>query len=166
MIFVTVGTHEQQFNRLVKGMDELILDNVIMEKVFIQKGYSNYDPEFCESKGLMDYDEMINKTKEASIVITHGGPGSIMLALSMGKIPIVFPRNPEYEEHVDNHQILFTKRLEEEKKIIAVYKKEDLKEVILNYAAKVKELKQFTTNNNKEKFVEKLEDIVGQLINK
>lgn len=37
MIFVTVGTHEQQFNRLVKGMDELILDNVIMEKVFIQK---------------------------------------------------------------------------------------------------------------------------------
>lgn len=113
----------------------------------------------------MDYDEMINKTKEASIVITHGGPGSIMLALSMGKIPIVFPRNPEYEEHVDNHQILFTKKIRGRKNNSSI-QKEDLKEVILNYAAKVKELKQFTTNNNKEKFVEKLEDIVGQLINK
>ncbi|MFQ6178957.1 glycosyltransferase [Bacillus paranthracis] len=166
MIFVTVGTHEQQFNRLVEGMDELISDSAIVEEVFIQKGYSNYNPDFCQSKELMDYDEMINKTREASIVITHGGPGSIMLALSMGKIPIVFPRNPEYGEHVDNHQILFAKRLEQDKKIIAVYEKEELKKVILNYDVKIKELKQYTANNNKDQFVEKLEHIVEQLINK
>ena len=40
MIFVTVGTHEQPFNRLVKAVDELKKDGVIVEKVIIQTGYS------------------------------------------------------------------------------------------------------------------------------
>ena len=29
MIFVTVGTHEQQFNRLVKAVDDLVADGTI-----------------------------------------------------------------------------------------------------------------------------------------
>ena len=36
MIFVTVGTHEQQFNRLIKFIDELKRDKVIVEDVIMQ----------------------------------------------------------------------------------------------------------------------------------
>lgn len=35
MIFVTVGTHEQPFNRLIKEVDRLVADGKIKEKVVI-----------------------------------------------------------------------------------------------------------------------------------
>lgn len=38
MIFVTVGTHEQPFNRLIKKVDELKRDGVIQEDVIMQTG--------------------------------------------------------------------------------------------------------------------------------
>ena len=52
MIFVTVGTHEQQFNRLVQMIDELKRDGVIQEEVLIQTGYSTYEPKYCEWQQL------------------------------------------------------------------------------------------------------------------
>ena len=56
----------------------------------------------------------------ASIIITHGGPASITLAMSVGRRPIVVPRDPRFHEHVDNHQILFTRWLAQRRPIIAV----------------------------------------------
>ncbi|HHK7668656.1 TPA: multidrug MFS transporter, partial [Streptococcus pneumoniae] len=34
MIFVTVGTHEQQFDRLIKEVDYLKKENLIQDEVF------------------------------------------------------------------------------------------------------------------------------------
>ena len=48
MIFVTVGTHEQQFNRLIKFIDELKRDKVIVEDVIMQTGFCTYKPKYCE----------------------------------------------------------------------------------------------------------------------
>ena len=42
MIFVTVGTHEQQFNRLVEYMDRWASTHE--EEVIIQTGFSTYKP--------------------------------------------------------------------------------------------------------------------------
>lgn len=42
MIFVTVGTHEQPFNRLIQKVDELKRDGVIKDDVIIQTGFSTY----------------------------------------------------------------------------------------------------------------------------
>ena len=39
MIFVTVGTHEQPFNRLIQKVDELKCDGVIKDDVIIQTGF-------------------------------------------------------------------------------------------------------------------------------
>lgn len=39
MIFVTVGTHEQPFNRLLQKIDELKKDGTIQDDVIIQTGY-------------------------------------------------------------------------------------------------------------------------------
>ena len=38
MIFVTVGTHEQPFNRLIQKIDELKKDGTIQDDVIIQTG--------------------------------------------------------------------------------------------------------------------------------
>jgi UDP-N-acetylglucosamine transferase subunit ALG13 len=40
MIFVTVGTHPQSFNRLLKAIDELVERGKIKEKVVMQIGHS------------------------------------------------------------------------------------------------------------------------------
>ena len=42
MIFVTVGTHEQPFNRLIQKVDELKKDGTIQDDVIIQTGFSTY----------------------------------------------------------------------------------------------------------------------------
>jgi UDP-N-acetylglucosamine transferase subunit ALG13 len=168
MIFVTVGTHEQSFDRLIKEIDRLKGEQVIKSSVFIQSGYSNYEIENCEYKKMIDYSEMVGKTQEADIVITHGGPGSIMLPLSYDKIPIVVPRQHQFDEHVDNHQILFTKRLEQENKILAVYEIDRLKELIINYEQRTNKIftNQERNRNNLPRFINRLNTITEELFSK
>ena len=53
MIFVTVGTHEQPFDRLLKKIDELKKNGIIQEKVIMQTGFSTYEPKYCEWSKLL-----------------------------------------------------------------------------------------------------------------
>ena len=46
MIFVTVGTHEQPFNRLIEFIDNLKRDGKIQEEVIMQTGFSTYEPKY------------------------------------------------------------------------------------------------------------------------
>lgn len=165
MIFVTVGTHEQSFTRLVKKIDDLVGEKIIDEKVFIQTGYTDYIPKHCEYASMIDNALMEQYSKEAKIVITHGGPGSIMTPFGFGKIPIVVPRQHECGEHVDNHQVKFTNKLESAQKVIAVYDIEKLADTILNYDEKVKTLKNDFESNTK-KFSEKFEKVCLSLFDK
>jgi len=134
MIFVTVGTHEQGFNRLIQELDRLKPIKFPDTDIFIQTGYSNYKPQNCLYKDFIRFDEMLKRIDSAEMVITHGGTGSIMLVLYQQKIPIVVPRQRKYEEHIDNHQYIFCKMLESRKKIIAAYEMEELGPVMSNYS--------------------------------
>lgn len=78
MIFVTVGTHEQPFNRLIQKVDELKKDGVITEDVIIQTGFSTYEPKYCQWSKLIPYQQMIKNVADARIVITHGGARDII----------------------------------------------------------------------------------------
>jgi UDP-N-acetylglucosamine transferase subunit ALG13 len=109
MIFVTVGTHEQQFNRLVKAVDDLAADGTIAELVFQQTGYSDYVPAHCEHSQFVPAQRMQELMSEASVVITHGGPSSFVEAMAAGKAPVVVPRRAEYGEHVNDHQADFVR---------------------------------------------------------
>lgn len=75
MIFVTVGTHEQPFNRLIRYIDKMKEKGLIREEVIIQTGYSTYEPRYCRFSKLFPYSEMCRFVKEARIVITHGEIG-------------------------------------------------------------------------------------------
>lgn len=152
MIFVTVGTHEQQFNRLIKKVDELKRDEIIKDDVFVQTGFSTYKPQYCQWKKLLSYDEMNEMYEKADIIITHGGPASFMKALELKKIPIVVPRQAQFDEHVNDHQMEFVKLVEERfNNIIGVYDIEDLQEILLSYNSNVK-CKNFSILSNNEKF--------------
>ena len=163
MIFVTVGTHEQQFDRLLIELDRLIEDGSINESVFIQSGYSNYKLRNSEHESMLPFDKMQDMVAEARIVITHGGPGSIFLPLSNGKIPVVVPRNPNYNEHVDMHQIEFVKKLSDANKILAVFNIEDLASTILNYDEKTSEIV-ISETADKESFNKSLSSYLNSII--
>lgn len=164
MIFVTVGTHEQPFNRLVKKIDDLVADGTIKEKVVIQTGFSTYQPVHCDNHKMMSFEEMQDALKEARIVITHGGPSSFIEALQFGKVPIVVPRQEKYHEHVNNHQVDFTELIDKRmNNIIPVYDIDQLANTIEKYDEVVKTKNAGESSNNKQ-FNEQLEQIVEELV--
>ena len=163
MIFVTVGTHEQPFNRLLQKIDELKEKGIINEEVIMQTGFSTYEPKYCTWSSLLPYSQMVQNVKEARIVITHGGPASFIMPLQIGKTHIVVPRQKQFDEHVNNHQVDFSKAVAERMgTIITVVDINDLENTIVNYDSIVKKMNQGITSNNK-KFNEELEKIVNDL---
>lgn len=163
MIFVTVGTHEQSFNRLVQKVDELKRDGVIQEDVIMQTGFSTYEPKYCEWSKLIPYQQMIKNVEDARIVITHGGPASFIMPLQIGKVPIVVPRQHKFDEHVNDHQVEFARNVAKRMgTIIPVEDIEKLEEVITDYDQIVAGMGHGMNSNN-EKFNEELEKLINGL---
>ena len=161
MIFVTVGTHEQQFNRLVECADKYASEHD--EKVIVQTGFSTYIPENCEWSELYPYQKMIELIEKARIVITHGGPSSFIAPLQIGKTPIVVPREKQYVEHVNDHQVNFCRQVAKRMgTIIEVEDMDKLVKIIDNYDDEVKKMKKENLSNNK-KFCKELEAIVDDM---
>ena len=164
MIFVTVGTHEQPFNRLIKTVDELRRDGVITEDVIIQIGFSTYEPKYCHWSKLIPYQQMVKNVEDARIVITHGGPASFIMPLRINKTPIVVPRQHQFGEHVNDHQVEFVRSVAARMgTIIPVEDISKLGENIVNYDEIVAEMKHEMNSNNK-KFCDSLAEIVEKLI--
>lgn len=166
MIFVTVGTHEQPFDRLVKYVDQLKKDKIIEEDVVMQTGFSTYEPCCCTWSRFFPYPEMQKYVAESRISITHGGPSSFIMPLQIGKIPVVVPRQKQFGEHVNNHQVEFVRAVEKrQKNIIVVEKTEELKDVILNYDSVVNRSHRQLKSNNIY-FNQRLAEIVEELFHK
>ncbi|KSU30182.1 hypothetical protein N42HA_02906 [Lactococcus lactis] len=161
MIFVTVGTHEQPFNRLIQKVDELVRDGKIKEEVFIQIGYSTYEPKYTKWAKVIGYDEMADCLKKADVVVTHGGPSTYMQVLRLGKIPVVVPRQLKFNEHVNNHQLDVTKQVQAKSYPVIIC--EDI-EQLFEDIQEVRKLKNIVQISQNKKFIESFEKIVKGLI--
>lgn len=163
MIFVTVGTHEQPFNRLIEYVDNLKRDGVITEDVIMQTGFSTYEPKYCKWSKLLPYKEMEKNVAEAHIVITHGGPSSFIMPLQIGKIPIVVPRQHRFNEHVNDHQVEFAKAVSKRMgTIIPIIDIVQLQDTIRNYDEIVASMPS-ELNSNNSKFNRQFEKIVEKM---
>ena len=121
MILVSTGMHYRGFDRLVKGVDELIRDGKIKERVFIQTGYATFEPEHCEFRKVVPFEEMEALMRECRVLITHGGAGLIADGLEEGKPVIAVPRRFKHNEHSNDHQLELTGALEKEGRIVVVH---------------------------------------------
>lgn len=150
MIFVTVGTHEQQFNRLLRQLDELKQNGDIEEDIIAQTGYSTYKAKTIKEIDFIPFFEMQSYFEKAHIVITHGGPSSFLEAIKYGKTPIVVPRQKKFDEHVNDHQVKFCKQVEARfGNIIVVENIEELGEMISDFDSFSSKLNSQEVNNNK-----------------
>lgn len=105
MIFVSLGTNDKSFNRLLEKIDKEIELGNIKDKIIVQSGYTKYKSKNMEIIDLMSMKEFDKNISECDILITHGGVGTILDGLKHEKKIIAFPRLAKYQEHVNDHQI-------------------------------------------------------------
>jgi beta-1,4-N-acetylglucosaminyltransferase len=107
MIFVTVGTCEP-FDRLMRAVDALRTD----EELVVQTGLSTVVPARATTVPFMPYDRLVELVRDARLLVTHAGVGTILTALLNGVKPIVVPRLEAFGDAVDDHQLELAERLE------------------------------------------------------
>jgi len=164
MIFVTVGTHEQPFTRLVEYMDKWAADHD--EEVVIQSGVTSYEPKNCRWQKFYSQVQMDEFNKDARIVITHGGPRCFMEVLHLGKTPIVVPRQPKLNEHVDDHQVKIDRVFKEQyDNIFLIEDIEKLGETVDRYDELIKTLANREFVSNTAAFCARFSEIVIDLMN-
>jgi beta-1,4-N-acetylglucosaminyltransferase len=107
MIFVSVGTNEARFERLLRAVAELPLD----EELIVQHGHSTPSERAGATfVDFLSFEEMAATIRRARVVVTHAGVGSVMVSLANGKCPVVVPRLKAFGEAVDDHQLQLGRR--------------------------------------------------------
>ena len=105
MIFVTLGTGDKRFDRLLAVVERMIDLGKIQEEVVVQAGTTPYHSDKMQIIDLLPMAEMERLTQQCSLLITHGGVGSITSGLKHGKRIIAVPRLAKYKEVANDHQI-------------------------------------------------------------
>lgn len=109
MIFVTVGT-QLAFDRLIEAVDVWAGNNP-GETVFAQIGPGDYKPKNCTFADFVPPDKANDLIRNADLIISHAGMGSILTALKYQKPILVLPRKASLGEHRNEHQLATAKWL-------------------------------------------------------
>ena len=104
MIFVTLGTEDKDFSRLLKAIDKEIEKGTIKEKVIVQAGHTKYESKNMEIFDLIPTDEFNEIIEKCDLIITHGGVGNILSAIKKNKPVIAAARLKKFKEHTNDHQ--------------------------------------------------------------
>mgnify|MGYP000602312447 CR=1 FL=1 len=105
MILVTLGTQNNSFHRLLEEVQKNIDNGKIKEEVVVQSGYTKFNSPNMKILDEVPQDEFAKLVDKADVIITHGGVGSIITAITKGKKVIAVPRLGKYNEHVNDHQV-------------------------------------------------------------
>lgn len=126
MILVLFGTNPYSFDRLAIAIEKYARET--KEEIIVQLGNTKYLPKGVKCFRFLPRKKILQLLERADIIITQGGFGSIVDALSLRKPTIVVPRKRELNECKDDGlgQEEVTKELEKMGLIIAVYNIEDL----------------------------------------
>jgi UDP-N-acetylglucosamine transferase subunit ALG13 len=111
LIFATVGTHHQPFDRFVRIALALARD----DQLVIQHGHTARvgAGRSVQWHRWLSPQQMNALIRAADVVVAHAGVASIVDAVRAGHRPIVVPRRHHLGEHVDDHQLQIVAALEE-----------------------------------------------------
>ena len=104
MIFLTIGSHEP-FDRLVETIDNWCVSRKYGDRVFGQiTDHAGYLPTAFPSVAMLDPDEYRDRCRQADLVVSHAGMGSIITAMSVQTPILVMPRRGHLGETRNDHQ--------------------------------------------------------------
>jgi UDP-N-acetylglucosamine transferase subunit ALG13 len=124
-VLVTVGTDHHPFDRLVQWVDSWALAHPA-HQCLVQRGTS-VRPETCASDRYVAYEDLVESMRASTVIVTHGGPATIMEARAYGRLPVVVPRRPDLGEHVDDHQIRFSRWMAGRGQVLLAETEEELR---------------------------------------
>lgn len=156
MIFVTLGTQDKPFDRVVKKIDELVEKKIIKEEVIIQCGASNVKTKNVKLVDFIPYEDFNSYIENSSYIIAHAGVGSVLDGLKARKKVIVVPRLAKYNEQKNDHQLQITEEFGKRGLIIPCKDENDLEKAI----SKLKDFTPKTFESNTNNFVNLIEDFI------
>lgn len=119
-IFITTGT--SAFNSLIISADQNFPHNW---SCIAQIGPGSYIPRF---RSFQYTDEIYNFYREADVVVTHAGAGSVYSLLELGVHTVVVPNT----DRLDKHQSEIAHYVEENKYASVCWSLSGLKDKIIN----------------------------------
>lgn len=109
-VVVSVGTDHHRFDRLMDWVEEWAPTAPADVVVFVQHGASR-PPRHTEARPMLPKSELIELMNSATAILVQGGPGGIMDARRVGRLPIAVPRLAKLDEVVDDHQVTFCRHM-------------------------------------------------------
>lgn len=156
MILVTLGTQDKPFKRLLEKIQELIDKKIIQDKVIVQAGFTNFTSKDMTIFDLIPIDEFDSLIENCSLLITHGGVGSIITGLNKNKKVIAIPRLAKYGEHVNDHQIQIIENFNQSGYIIGIKDVEYLEDAL----HKIPKFKPKKYKSNRDHMMQIITDII------
>ncbi len=156
MIFVTLGTQDKSFGRLLKKIDEQIQLGNIKDKVVVQAGCTDYKTKNMTVFDYINTDRFNEIIDECDLIITHGGVGNILSGLRKDKKIIAVPRLAKFKEHTNDHQLQIVNNFYKNGYILRLMENDDLGEVLKQ--AERFEPKKWQKNN--EMLIKNLKDYI------
>lgn len=109
-IFVSLGTiRPYRFDRIIDALGSAIKPG---DEVTWQLGDTDRRDLPGDVFDHVDAEAFSRYCAEADVVVTHAGVGTLMSLLDAGQKPLVMARRSSLDEHVDDHQLQVTERLE------------------------------------------------------
>lgn len=161
MILVLVGTSDYNFKRLLDAVKREVDNGNIKDKVIMQAGCNKIESDKIEVFDLIEKEKLDKLVKEADVIITHGGVGSILQALEYKKPVIAAAREKKYEEAANDHQHQIIDEFVERGFILKLDDFDKLDEVLNK--AKTFKPKQYKSNN--KNFVKVLDNYIKETDN-
>jgi UDP-N-acetylglucosamine transferase subunit ALG13 len=106
---VSVGTYHFGFDRLMTWTQSWL--ELHPEAVATVQHGTSRPVSGADNRKLIPHPELLDLYRSASVIVLQGGAGGVMDARELGILPIVVPRIPVNDEVVDDHQIVFARRL-------------------------------------------------------
>ena len=114
-VFVTVGTHEQPFQRLLDAASVAVSARP-QDSWVVQSGVGAWRPteagNVVAASSYFDATTMQEHLAWADLVVSQSSPGTVFSALAAGARPVVVGRRSGLGEHVDDHQLRFARELD------------------------------------------------------
>lgn len=159
MTLVILGTQDKSFDRLLRMVEKEIKNNNLKGEVIVQAGQTKFKSKYMEIFDLIPITKFNKLIKEADLVITHGGVGSIIQALKHNKKVIAVPRLARYKEHENDHQIQIVEEFTKNGYILSAKNTKELNKALED--VNKFEPKKYKSNNNK--MVKLIENFIDNL---
>lgn len=156
MILVTLGTQDKGFERLLEAVEQMLLTGEIEEEVVAQIGYSKYTSSHMKIFDFVDRDKMEKLVDSCSLLITHGGVGSIISGLNHQKPVIAAARLKKYGEHTNDHQKQIIREFVKQGYIVELKNFKKIKEAI----EEAKKLKPRAYESNTDNMIRLITDFI------